>query len=315
MIIDESNLYATQQNTQLCLTTEELDAFLGILIVMGFHSLPTMRSYWSTNENFHVERVSKVFSLKRFLKITRYLHINNNEKMPQPGTPSFDKLYKLRPLIDHLTSVFQTAFTPYRHLSVDESMCAFKGRTTLKQYMPMKPIKRGFKDYKSTTHVLRTNKVGQRESVPCPEAISDYNRYMGGVDRFDQYHANYSISWKSRRWWMKIFYYLVDASIVNSYVLYRETLKKKNPSAKPLSALQFRSQLADDLIGSFCQRQKPGPPSKKKSQGSSHLPVKGTYRRCVLCSSSKKKQTRSNIICELCNVALCKDCFAPYHSN
>nr|CAH7714459.1 unnamed protein product [Callosobruchus chinensis] len=145
MIIDESNLYATQQNTQLCLTTEELDAFLGILIVLGFHSLPTMRSYWSTNENFHVERVSKVFSLKRFLKITRYLHINNNEKMPQPGTPSFDKLYKLRPLIDHLTSVFQTAFTPYRHLSVDESMCAFKGRTTLKQYMPMKPIKRGFK--------------------------------------------------------------------------------------------------------------------------------------------------------------------------
>lgn len=112
---------------------------------MGFHSLPTLRSYWSQNCNFHVERVTKVFTLKRCLKILRYLHLNNNEKMPQPKSSDFDRLYKLRPLIDHLTNTFQTVFTPYRHLSVDESMCAFKGRTSLKQYMPMKPIKRGFK--------------------------------------------------------------------------------------------------------------------------------------------------------------------------
>lgn len=35
-IVDESNLYACQQNTQLGLHKEELDAFLGILIVIGF---------------------------------------------------------------------------------------------------------------------------------------------------------------------------------------------------------------------------------------------------------------------------------------
>lgn len=56
-IVDESNLYASQQNTQLGLDTEELHIFLGILIVMG-SSLPTLRSYWSKNENFHVERVT-----------------------------------------------------------------------------------------------------------------------------------------------------------------------------------------------------------------------------------------------------------------
>lgn len=32
-----------------------------------------------------------------------------------------------------------------RHLSIDESMIAFKGRSGMEQYMPMKPIKRGFK--------------------------------------------------------------------------------------------------------------------------------------------------------------------------
>lgn len=172
-------------------------------------------------------------------------------------------------------------------------------------------------DYTEKSQVLRRNKTGQRDSIPCPKSIADYNRYMGGVDLFDQYHANYSISWKSRRWWIKIFYYLVDATIVNSYILYKETLKNKNASAKPLSALQFRSELANELIGTFIQRKTPGPPSKKSSilNVSAHLPIKGTYRRCVLCASSKKKQTRSNIICQTCNVALCKNCFAPYHKN
>jgi len=33
----------------------------------------------------------------------------------------------------------------HRDVSVDEAMVAFKGRSTLKQYMPMKPVKQGFK--------------------------------------------------------------------------------------------------------------------------------------------------------------------------
>ncbi|CAH1974500.1 unnamed protein product [Acanthoscelides obtectus] len=140
------------------------------------------------------------------------------------------------------------------------------------------------------TEVLRTNKIGQRDNVTCPKAIADYNIHMGGVDLFDQYHENYSTSWKSRRWWIKFFYYLLDASIVNSYVLYKKTLKSKNPSAKPLTALQFRSELANELIGTFTQRKKAGPEkTETQSNIGSHLATKGTYRRCVLCSSSKKK--------------------------
>lgn len=36
-------------------------------------------------------------------------------------------------------------YTPNRDLSVDEAMIPFKGRSTLKQYMPQKPVKRGIK--------------------------------------------------------------------------------------------------------------------------------------------------------------------------
>lgn len=47
-------------------------------------------------------------------------------------------------------------------------------------------------------NVLRTNSKGIRDSIPCSKSISDYNAYMGGVDKFDQLLAVYNISWKSR---------------------------------------------------------------------------------------------------------------------
>jgi hypothetical protein len=50
------------------LAAGEFDAFLDILILMGFHRLPTMRSYFSTNENFRVERVTKFFYPKTLLE-------------------------------------------------------------------------------------------------------------------------------------------------------------------------------------------------------------------------------------------------------
>lgn len=61
------------------------------------------------------------------------------------GDPNYDRLHKIRPMINHLKKKFKETFYPSRHLSVDESMIPFKGRSSMKQYMPNKPIKRGFK--------------------------------------------------------------------------------------------------------------------------------------------------------------------------
>ena len=61
--------------------------------------------------------------------------------MPKKGDNNFDNLYKVSPTIKILNKNFLEAFKPDRNLSVDESMVAFEGRTSLKQYMPLKPIK------------------------------------------------------------------------------------------------------------------------------------------------------------------------------
>lgn len=138
-------MYAQQNGKCLDLSVEELKAFLGILIIMGFHTLPTMRLFWCSEKKFRVDRGANIMTQKRFLFILRYLHVNNNELMPKWSEPGYDKLYKLRPLIDLLNANFKDLYTPKREMAIDESMVGFKGLTTLKQYMPMKLTKRGFK--------------------------------------------------------------------------------------------------------------------------------------------------------------------------
>ena len=47
--------------------------------------------------------------------------------------------------MDGLMEDFWTVYNLHRDVSVDEAMVLFKGRSTLMQYMPMKPVKCGFK--------------------------------------------------------------------------------------------------------------------------------------------------------------------------
>ena len=399
-------------------------------------------------------------TLKRFLFILRHLHLNDNAKMPAKETDQFDKLYKLRPLIDHLKSTCPRLYNPSRNISIDESMIGYKGRSSMKQYMPMKPTKRGFKvwacccsetgyllnfdvytgknedgtvaqslgekvilrlsepyagkkyclyfdnyfcsitlldvllskelfacgtlrvDRKyypkdilkpdkelqksefdfaqsgnigvakwkdrgtkcvcvaSTIHnpgesttVSRRNQKGEKVPVNCPKMISCYNKYMGGVDYFDQYMSFYNMNHKSRRWWIKIFLYLLEVCIVNSYILYKLSIRKQNK--KPLSQLKFRSLLVNQLINNYCSKKKPGfcpakGTAKKRnnpdgiktvqnvirlSNVGDHMPTTiKNYRRCARCST-KAKEKRSNIICSTCNVGLCKSCFTPFHRS
>lgn len=143
---------------------------------------------------------------------------------------------------------------------------------------------------------------------------------MGGVDKFDQLLATYNIAWKSRRWWLKIVYYMLDCCIVNSYICYKED--KKSKKEKYMSHLYFRSNLANDLIGDFSSRKRKhynslvelGTKKSKKTftDVGEHIPIVGSYRRCAYCSS-KSKQKRSNLICKTCDKALFKKCLGPYH--
>lgn len=88
------------------------------------------------------------------------------------------------------------------------------------------------------TQVDRKNKKGEKVVFKCPRAIADYNAYLGGVDHFDHIQSTYSIIKKSRKWWMKLFYFFLDSVFVNSFILYDFTTKEMGQ--KPITNLQFR---------------------------------------------------------------------------
>ena len=54
-------------------------------------------------------------------------------------------MYKLRPLLDSLNTNFMKLYNVSKRVSIGKSMILFKGRSSIKQYNPMKPIERGFK--------------------------------------------------------------------------------------------------------------------------------------------------------------------------
>lgn len=145
--IQQTNLYAKQKKTNRWndVTLAEMEAFVGLLIAMGLHVVPTTECYWSTNPLFRVQPVADIMTIKRYKKIRQVLHLNDNEKMPKRGDNAYDKLYKVRPLIDKLNSSFSAHGLSTLTQSVDEAMIKFKGRSSIKQYMPMKPTKRGYK--------------------------------------------------------------------------------------------------------------------------------------------------------------------------
>jgi len=135
-------LYATQRGKILNLKIEVLKAFIGIDFVIGYNRLPSWKDYWSTSNDLGVKLISDAMSRKRFDDILCFLHINNNNARPIDNK---DKLYKLRPLLDSINSRFLELYKVTREVRVDESMILFKGRSSIKQYNPMKPIKIGYK--------------------------------------------------------------------------------------------------------------------------------------------------------------------------
>ena len=50
-------------------------------------------------------------------------------------------MYKIRPFIEKIPETFLHYYDPAREQSIDESMVKFKGRSTVKQYLPQKPMK------------------------------------------------------------------------------------------------------------------------------------------------------------------------------
>jgi hypothetical protein len=450
LIASETNEYARQNPpgdgyNWVDTNKEEIQQFLGVLIAMGIHRLPQVEDYWSTNPLLGAPGIISGMPIKRFKVLLRHLHLNDNTTAVPRGEPNFDKLHKLRPLISIIRKNSLKLNNPGRQLSIDEAMVGYKGRSTLKQYMPNKPTKRGYKvwcicdaqtgyildfniytgasetteyglgekviltlanpflekgfflyfdnyfssvriaevllskrtyccatartnrknwpkveldgarlnktlkrgEHKSVivsngqveclmwkdnkvvslintitspslqTTVNRRSKDGSRAPIACPQSVKDYNTYMGGVDLADARRKSYSCSRRSRKGWHRLFYFLVDISMVNAYLLHQ-----RNPNSPKQRMKDFILELATELLTAHSSREKKGrrsldaPPSRRFNEA--HFPDHlSKARQCVICSKDSTRK-RTSYGCRSCNaedpVPLCiTPCYRIFH--
>ena len=94
-----------------------------------------------------------------------------------------------------------------------------------------------------------------------PHAIAEYNKFMGLVDLCDMLLELYRIDFKSKKWYIKIFFYVLDLATVNSLLLYRRTLNKK--SKQYMSLCDFKLDIATWLLSSNKYSPKRGRPSQQ----------------------------------------------------
>ena len=141
IIAMETNRYTTQKSRNFETMEDEMKAFLGINFIMGINKLPSLEDYWSTNKCIGNEKIQNVMTRTRFQSILQNLHFSNND-----NDDKTDKLYKIRPVIKHLLNkVFDESLSNSPFQIVDEHMCKFKGKSSMKQYIKNKQIRWDFK--------------------------------------------------------------------------------------------------------------------------------------------------------------------------
>ena len=140
-IVAQTNLYAKQTMGEEKydkwdkITREELRAYIGFCILMGITIHPVLDDYWSTDPVLHYPAIADSISRDRFREISRYLHFVDNTSLPSRGSPGYDRLGKVGPIIDHLSQSFVDLYEPHKEVAVDEAMIKFTGQSSIKQYM------------------------------------------------------------------------------------------------------------------------------------------------------------------------------------
>ena len=159
-----------------------------------------------------------------------------------------------------------------------------------------------------------------------PVVVDSYNQSMNGVDLADQYTVYYSFIRKSKKWWKKVCFWLLEVSIVNSYILF----KYRNTS---YTHVQYRKSVVESLAKCYFQetpsRTMRGRPFRQSLSVETfsgdterlnrrpHFLAKREQHQCVVCSTPQKRR-RSSFFCKTCpsNPTLCPDtCHEKYHTQ
>ncbi|KAJ8935655.1 hypothetical protein NQ314_012704 [Rhamnusium bicolor] len=179
-----------------------------------------------------------------------------------------------------------------------------------------------------SSHQPDVNSVGRNRKtghqILKPSCIVDYNSYMGAVDQSDMLLSSIECVRKSKKWYKKVYFHLLDMAILNSYQCFKTT------TTSYVSIEHFHLQLVKEIIGKYhtpLSRTGGGRPIAEDNNElrlterhfASYVPatenIMRPTKRCVVCAKHNKR-AESCFMCSTCNVALCIiPCFDDFFQN
>jgi len=146
-----------------------------------------------------------------------------------------------------------------------------------------------------------------------PSMVHYYNKNMHDVDRADQNLSYYDFNRKTVKWWKKVFFYLIQIGLTNSYVIYKSKMAQQ--SQQPMTPNDFRIEIVEQLLQNNSKYQEYKTP-RPQTDSSMHLIEKipndrhfVRQKRCVYPECKARPTTQ----CFTCQKALCMSHFKPYH--
>ena len=127
------------------ITYEELCAYLGCNIIMSVNPYRQIKHLFSSDPYLANSGIRNVFTLKRFSKIGHYFCISDKSMEPPRDSDSYDKLYKVRPIVEQLNHLFPKYYRFTSHMAIDESSVKTKSKDAMRQFMANKPCRFGFR--------------------------------------------------------------------------------------------------------------------------------------------------------------------------
>lgn len=217
MISEETNLYQVQNDPNSTFRVTEMDIrqFMGVVYLMSLIRLPRVTNHW--NPILGTPIIQDTMPLNKFEKVRQTLHFNDNSKNLPRNDPGYDRIFKIRPVVESLNAAYKKVPLE-EHLCVDEQMCSTKARNVLKRYNPQKPHKWGYKIYVLSGvsgYAYKTEIETGKENITLPEEpdLGAASNVVMRLARLIPRHQNYQLYFDNYFTSLRLLEYLAKEGI------------------------------------------------------------------------------------------------------
>ena len=158
--------------------------------------------------------------------------------------------------------------------------------------------------------------------ITIPLVVQKYNKYMGGVDKSDQYLLYQNVLRKTVRYCKTLFYHMVDIAAVDAFILYNYTASLRGIRA--ITENDFRDQVVLQMISLYGKNRREKVslgrhPQARIKHGSFVFPIE--QRSCCQYCYMKGVISWTQRKCKDCDFqpALCqvqgRDCHMNWHKS